>query len=322
MALLNPSSFKTTSPLEDFSIKYANDLDSFAALKIFAPQIVSKSTGKFYSYSKDNLKVRDLTAPSGTEAKSGVYSVSTRTFTCLEKAYKHLVLERDARDFDRPVADLDQEAAAQNMEALMLELESAMWTKISTTTNYPSALVNSLTDGTNDWDSAAGDPMNDIRVLKQEVYEYCLKFPNALALSKQGLEILKLNASIVDRVKYTGMSITEDILKTLFDLQEIIVSSAGKNTANDGAADALSMIWEDDALLFYKKPNPGLKDMCYGKAFIVNQLYTKTIDKPELGRGMGAHEVETGWEYSLDFVATVSSSDGDAVAGGLIANIF
>jgi hypothetical protein len=322
MPLLNPSSFITANPLEDFSIRYANDLAKFAALRIFLPHVVSKKTGQFYSYSKDNLKVKDLNAPSGSEARMHSYTVSKKTYTTKEKAIKGLVLEKDARDFDRPVADLDQEMAMQNMDALMIELEAAMYTKISTTSNYPSALVNSLTDSVDRWADSAGEPLDDVRELRQEVFEYCAKRPNVMAMSQKGLDILKLNPSIVDRIKYTGQSVTTDIIKMLMELDEIVISDVVKNTAVDGAADSLSEIWGDEALLFYRDPAARLKGMTFGKAFIANQMYVKTIDKPELGRSLGAHELESGWEYTLESCATTSSSDDDFVAGGLIDNIY
>lgn len=319
--MLPASSFITASPLEDFSIRYGNSLEGFAALRIFEPHIVSKKTGQFYSYSKDNLKLGKLDAPSGTEAPSFGYTVSKRTYTTAEKAAKQLVLERDARDFDRPVADLDTEAAQQNMDKLMLELEDAAHTLVTTSGNYPAALVKTLTDSTDTWLDAGGDPLNDIRDQSEDVFEACGKRPNVLALSGKGLGILLLNPAIVDRIKYTGQAVTADIVRMLMNLQEIVVSDCIKNTANDGAADSLSSVWDDDAVLFHRGPK-SLKGMTFAKAFIANQLYVKTIDKPELGRGLGAHELESGWEYALERGSTVSSSDTDFNAGSLIVNIF
>ena len=54
------------------------------------------------------------------------------------------ILERDARDFDRAVADLKKEAAEHNAQKLLIELEDAAHTKITTSGNYPSALTSTF----------------------------------------------------------------------------------------------------------------------------------------------------------------------------------
>lgn len=318
---LNPSSFITRNPLEDFSIRHTNEMSDFAAMKLFVPHVVKNKTGSFYTYSRDHLRIKTLDAPSGAEAKQHSYSATTNTFTCKEKAVKGLVLGKDARDFDRPVADLDTEQAAQNMEALMLELEAAAYTKATTSTNYPSALYTNISAGST-WADSGGDPLSQIRASRQAVFEACGKYPNKMVMNKQALDYLKLNPSIVDRIKYTGRDVSAQILCTLFELDEIILSNAVKNTANEGAADTLATVWDDEAVLFYSDPSARLKSMTYGKMFLANNLYVKTLDAPELGRDLGAHFIETGWEYALEACATVSSSDGDFIAGALLNNVY
>lgn len=317
---LPASSFITTNPLEDYSVRYGNDLMGYAALKIFVPHFVRNRTGKYYTYSKDNLKAAKLEAPSGTEAPMFGYTATTRTFNLLEYAAKALVLERDARDFDTPVADLDVEAAAQNMDKLMIALEIAAHTLATTSGNYPAALVKTLVDSTDRWTDAGGDPVENMRTQKAAVFEASGVIPNTLAMSWAAYEALKQNGVVIDRVKYTGLDVSDGILRGLLGLEDIVVSQCIKNTAADGAADVLASIWDDDAVLFYKGPTR-LKGVTYGKAFIANQLYVKTLDKPELGRGLGAHEIETGWEYALAAGSTVSSSDADFNAGSLIINV-
>jgi hypothetical protein len=317
---LNISSFLTRNPLVDLSVKFANDADAYAALKIFPVHMVPKKTGSFYVYSKDNLRVETLDAPSGTEAKVGDYSVSTKTFTLAEKAHKMLVLDKDARDADVPVADLDAEAALQNMDKLLIGMESAMVTKACATGSYPAALVNTLTGGTDTWLDAGSDPVDDYRELGQEIFESCGKYPNSSAMSKKAMDILKINPSVLDRVKYTGLAVTEEILKTLLDMNEFIISKAIKNTAQEGAADSLAEIWGDEVLLFYKDPAARLKSMTYGKCFMGQSMYVKSIDAPQLGRGLGAHHIESGWEFALEFIGR--DGNEDSICGGLIDNVY
>lgn len=315
-------SLVTRTPLDNFSIRYGNDQKSYIAFDVFTPVVVPKKTGSFYVYSKDNLRDEILDAPSGTEAPSVEWTGFTKTFTCEEKAVKQAVLGKDVRDFDRPVADLRNEAAMGNMDRLLINIERAAYTKVSTTGNYPSPLVTTLTDDSNRWSDDGGDPYKNVMDTKQAVYDSCGKYPNAMALSAKGLLKLLGNASIIERFKHTGAIVTTEQIKALFGLDFLHISGAAYNSAAEGATDSMGAIWGDECLLYVKDPSQRLRTMCYGRAFIANTFYTLSIQKPELGRGLGAEELETGIEYALESAAVASSSDDDFIAGGLIDNIF
>lgn len=315
-------SLVTRTPLDNFSIRYGNDQKSYAALEVFTPVVVPKKTGSFYVYSKDNLRAEDLTAPSGSEAPSVEWTGFTKTFTCLEKAVKQPVLGKDVRDFDRPIADLRNEAAMGNMDRILIEMERAAYTKAATTSNYPPGLVTTLTDDTDRWSDDAGDPLANITAAKLAVYDSCGKFPNAMVLSEKGLLTLANNKALVERFKHTGAFVTKELLAKLFGLSEIIVSGAAYNSAAEGATDSMGAIWGDEAVLFVKDPSQRLKSMVYGRTFIANSFYTLSLNRPELGRGLGAEELETGIEYVIASAAVSSSSDDDFIAGAVIDNIF
>jgi hypothetical protein len=320
--MLNASAFKTQDPLSNYSIRYSNDLDGYAALKIFTPFYVPKSTFKWYAYAKENLQSRDLNAPSGSEAPTGNYSVFTNTSTAKEYAFKHLVLGKDARDFDRPVADLNQDAAAANMDALMIAMEIAAHTKATTAANYPSALTSTLGAGAT-WAVAGGDPFEDVRLARQAVFEACGKAGNAMALSYKAMEYLRIHPGITERIKYTSAaSITNQMIAALLGLDVIIVSKAVYNSALEGSADVLASIWDDDAVIFHKNDTQALRSLTYGRTFLVSNFYTKLIDKPELGRDGGAHFLESGWEWSQEFASQVSDTDADSNCGYALLNVF
>lgn len=315
--MLPISNFKTRTPLDTFSLRYANDQSGYAAQKIFTPHPVPKAQGSFYAYTKDSLRVENTAAPRGTEARSGEHNVFTSDYSCVERRWKGLVLEKDARDADRPVADLNQDQAATNMDKLLIDLEVAAYTKVSTTTNYPSALVTALT-GSDVWTDASADIVAQVRDLGETIFTNCGKRPNALCISGKQLRLLKTHPGIIDRLKYTQKEVSDADLAMLLGVKEIIVSDVAKNTGTEGASDTIANVWGSTAGLIYKDPATRLRTMTYGKMFIVQQFYTKRLDKPEVGAGMAAWELESGWEWCLEFAAQVSDSDGDAVAGGIL----
>jgi hypothetical protein len=322
--MLLPASFRTTDPLSNLSVRYVNDQSKYAALRVLPPFLVPKNHFKFYIYDKQNLHLEKLDAPSGTESKRFDYSVTSATAIAKEFAAKHLVLGKDARDFDTPVADLRQDAALSNMDKLMIHMEDAMYTFVATTGSYASANKVTLA---NAWSGNGGDPIEDIRVGREAVFASSGQRPNALALNQQTLDYLKNHAAIVDRIKFVGagaavgdQSAVVAAIQRLFELDEIIVSDVLKHTSNEGATDATSKIWGATALLFLKNGSQSLRQQSYGRTFMVNQLSTKSLPRPELARGdLGAEEIESSWEW-VHQGTMLTSSKFDA--GYLISGVY
>lgn len=313
------ASFITRTPLDNLSIRYANEATAYVSEKLFPLKTVPKKTGSFYVLSKDNLRNDPTRAPSGTEAPSGGYTASTKTFTLGEFAWKGLVLEKDARDADKAVADLNTEQAMHNMDKLLLDMEQKMATKVLTSGNWPASLVTTLSG--NGWADDSSDPAEDVRNMRQTAFENSMRYPNYGYCNQKTVDILRKHPAILEYFKYTGAGkVTADQLASFFDLQGIYVSNALSNTANEGAADTLGYVWADSFVLAYQDPNPGLRTITFGQTFIGQQFYTKTIDAPELGRGLGAHWLESGMEYDHEFIARDASDK--PLAGALIVNTY
>lgn len=319
--MLLGANFKTTTALEALSVRYANDQTKYAALKVFSPFMVPKSHFKWYIYDKSNLRAEsNLQAPSGTKAHRYDYSVTTASGLTKEYAVSGLILEKDARDFDRPVADLRTDQALLNMDKLMIALEAAAYTKISTTANYAAGLTGAV--GTA-WSSPTSTPIDDVIGYQQAVFESCGVRPNAMVINGKTLNYLKTHPEIVDRIKYVG-GMNDAALKAiadLFQVQEITVSDVLKLTSNEGATDATSVIWGNTALLYVKNDSSALRTLSYGRAFMAQQMWVKSIPRLDLARGaLGAEELESGWEYDLQFIA----QDGSAksTAGALLTGIY
>jgi len=318
--MLIPSQFRTTTPLADLSVRYANALEDYAALKLFPARLVDKSAFSFYIAKLDNLRVQDPTAPSGTEAPSGEYQYTTASASTKEYAWKGLILDRDKTNADAAVADLETAQAMHNMDILMLHLEIAAATKAQTSGNYPAA----LTAASGNWGTAGTDVFSEFDTAKEAVKDSCLKQANMCVLNKKALRTLARHPDVVDRVKYTSQASAKALAAALSDLFELefVIADARKNTANKGATDAISRVWGAHAVIAHVNPAQGLKTMTYGSTFFAQSagLYTKTIEKPELGRGQGARELESGWEFSVEAVA--QDSTGDFSAGYLLTTVY
>ena len=109
-------------------------------------------------------------------------------------------------------------------------------------------------------DYAASDPIEDIELGKETILQNTGYMPNRLVLGYKTFRRLKHHPDVVDRFKYTSPdSITEEMLARLFEVEQVVVMRAVKNTAAEGATAVMAFVTGvDDALLCYANPSPGL----------------------------------------------------------------
>ena len=323
--MLNPASFKTTTALENFSLRAANEMTDFIADEIFPPVIVSKEDCKVYQYDSSQFAVVDSRKASKAQADSIDYGVFTTNKSCLLHKLQSEYDPADAAQFDSVVANLEQDTALQLMEALMLYKETEAVTLATTSTNYPSTLTATLAaDAT--WIVNGGDPLGTSSTARQAVKTACSKSPNAAAMSWSTFEKLRASPVFLDTMKYTMATATEDqfqgLLKAWMGVQHLHICKAVKSTNIEGAATVLADVWDDSVLFYVKNTSVSPKSMRYGANYVFNQLYTHKWQDEARGSGRGRiQKLEMGLSYVLSPGAVVSSSDADFTAGYLLKNV-
>lgn len=335
--MLDVSAFKTTDPLENFSLRATNEQDSFIADEVFTPMYVPKAQFKRYQYDMSNYRETITEAASKATAQKVDYTV----FTTSSQAVPHKVAidvdPRDARDADSVVADFEQDGMLTLVEKLLIRRERLMASKVSTSGNYPSGLTSTLGAGLK-WSDLGGDPEGDCKTAKIAIKGVCGRMPNALALSWQAWLALTQSAALKDRLKYTsGQSITLEQVKNLLQLDYLHICKAQYNANLEGnATQTLSDIWGTYGLFYVKDPNQKRRTVCYGRDYFVTGAgpTTNGTKPPESGfyvykyqddsRGSGAGRIqviEHGWEYLLDFATLDNQSSAKVGAGYLLAGI-
>jgi hypothetical protein len=323
--MLNPSSFETRTALEGYSIRQANALDAFIAEEVFPSVIVSKEQVKLYQYGTENLKSYDTRKDDQAEADEGDYTV----FATSKTPQPHKASQRwnpaDAKDFDGPVSNVEQDAADICVERLLLAREVLMATKALTTSNYPSALTATLGAGST-WLDAAGDPEGNSATARAAVFTACGKEPNAAAMSWTTFNALRAAPYIIDRTKFTSPMMSVDVFKGLLagwlGVGEINICKARKKTAVEGnSTQTISDVWGDEILFYVKDPGQTLKKMAYGITVMRNRLWTRSAPISHTGGGDGEiMKLTMGWNYVQEPAAVVSSADTDFIAGYLLTN--
>lgn len=322
--MLNPSEFKTRTPLDSISFKIINDKTEFIADSIFTPVYTpEKDIFSVYQYDQRHLRNVDSLSSSKTEAARIDHGVFKKDRTSNLYKLKGDVDPRDEKTFDSAVADVRSDVSETIWSHLMIGREIAAMMLATTAANYPAALTQTLVDGVSTLSSPGGDIESLRRTAHAAVRTACGKSPNAAAMSKTGFEALCAAPSVVDRIKYTqGRRAVEEQIANLLGVDELVIGGAIYNTAAEGATASNSDIWPDDLLFFVKNPSTAKKVMRYGAWYVRNELYTYEAIDSKRGSGDGRiSELEQGWEWVLSPGAVVSSTDDDFIAGYLVKNI-
>lgn len=323
--MLNPADFITRMPLESFSIRYGNEQTDYIADALFPPvPTANKDLTKVWQYDTAQYRVpvvkRDSKASASKIDFSGFYTSKTMELHKLAAE----VDPSDERNADAVVSDLQEESAMHIMDGLLIAKEVEAATLATTSSNYISSLTSSLAANLT-WASDAGDPVANAKTARLAVKGQCGKMPNALAISYQALEVLKVSPALIDRIKYTTHeSVPVEIIKNLLGVQYLFVGAAQKNTNLEGnATQSLSDIWDDSAVFFVYDPTPKRKKLCYGAQPIHNQLYSYNYLDEHRGSEDGRIKVlEMGWRYVLTAGAVESSSSTKFAAGYLLQNCY
>lgn len=266
MARPNIGDVKVDKILSQFSQRYSND--NYIAELILPPLKVKEKSGKYAKYGKENLRVyADQTFRSpGTRANSVDYSVSQGTYICQEHSLEKGIPDEYLMNTDDPY-DPKRDAVATIMDNLWVNQEYALAQFMTDTGNLTQNIT--LT-GTDQWsDYANSDPFSDINTAINAVRSATGKIPNSVVMSYGVAQSIKQHPDIREQVKYTsGGQLTDEaftaFLRGMFHLENVYIGTAIYNSADEGQADSLGDVWNDDFTVFYKNTRPTLLQASFG----------------------------------------------------------
>lgn len=250
--------------LTNISVKYTNN--NFIAEKVLPMIRVNASSGKYYQYDKSHLRsTEDLKAPgSGThQAESGM--AAKGEYNTTNHALKDIVPDEIQDQADNPLNPRVDSTEAIT-ERLQVGKEKRLADYMANTANLTN---NTTLSGTDQWsDYANSSPIDDIKTARQNVQKSVLRKANTLVLGQEVYDALIDHPDVIDRVKYSQFGVAaEDILARLFNVQNVIVASAGYNNSDEGGTDSLEYIWGKHAWLLYVNPAPSIKSVSFGYYF-------------------------------------------------------
>lgn len=262
------SSIQAVDPiLTNMLVGYIQAADRFVAGKVFPQVGVDKKGFTYYILTKkywflDEIKNR---APGGKFARSG-YGVENATGTALLWGLEHPIADEDRSNNQMPLS-LEQAGLRWLAQQSLIRKERAFSADFMVTGVWGTDDSNATTD----WDDFTnGDPVNDVLTARRTISNNTGYDGNTMTLGYIVHQALQNHPDIVDRVKHVQMATAanmEGALASCFGVSDYLVGKASYNSANEGQAMVAAAVIDDDCLVSYVSPTPGIADASAGYTF-------------------------------------------------------
>lgn len=248
------------APLTNVAIAYMQSNDRFIADRVFPNVPVSKQSDLYRIYDRAFFyrSEMEIRAPS-TRAKMVGYEMSTTSYYCPVWALGHPIDDKIRANADNDV-NLERNGTRLLGQQALLRREigwatnffaSGVWTSGRTGVDSGEVAGTSVRR----WNDANSTPVEDVRLGKRTVAELTGMEPNKLTVSRAVYDVLVDHPDIVDRVKYSNgtsdnpSKVNSRTLAALFEVDELLIMNAVRNTANEGQSASYSFIGGKHALL-------------------------------------------------------------------------
>jgi hypothetical protein len=253
--------------LTSMLVGYQQADSRFVANRVFPIVPVDFQGFTYYIVTKkywflDEMKSR---APGGAFARSG-YGVSTTTGFANTWGLEHPIAD-EARKNNQVPMSLEQTGTKWLAQQSLIRRERAFAADFMITGVWGTDDNNATTD----WDDfTSGDPFTDVLTAKRTISNNTGVDPNTMTLGYIVHVALQNHPDIVDRIKHVqiaSLGNVESALQSLFDISSYNVGKATYNSANEGQTMTAAAIIDDDCLISYTTPTPGLFEASAGYTF-------------------------------------------------------
>jgi hypothetical protein len=250
-------SLSVSKALSNVALAFKNE--EYIWNKFMGEVPVKEDSGHYWIYNK-NFRLERTARADKTAANQVSWSASTSTYVIDRHALKDNVSQRDRDNSDLP-GSIDNDTVEFLTDKLNLRMEKTCSDLLFTTTTFSSnATLTSVTSWR--YNTTTSAPIQNVLSATGYVLGVSGKRINTGVINWDVLAALKENANVYNRLAYTKDKIlTEQILASIFDVNNLFVGTAYYETNDEGLAATSSAIWPADALFMYQESNPGIKKL-------------------------------------------------------------
>lgn len=254
--------------LQTMSVMYQNDEYIWDRVM---PMVLTdgKLGGQYWEYDRrDRLNYPDdEIASRGTVNELGANRIRS-SYALTPRSLSEKVDEFTLQNQTAPLNEL-MDAQLHVMDGMMFNRENRVASVLATSGNYSGNTV--AVAAADRWDTAAGgDPGAVIDTARAAVWSGMGPGRWVLATSLSVYNVLKRHPRILDTFKYTGTATgspkfaTRQMLAEYFEVDEVVVGKARKDTANIAQTASYSRIWSDICALVRVSNGPSLRNAAFG----------------------------------------------------------
>ncbi len=196
-------------------------------------------------------------------------SFETDSYATDEYGLEGVVDQRNARKYANYI-DAEASTARLVLHQVLLEAEIRVRDLLFTATTYTPTPI------TDEWDDYVNAvPMDDVEASVRRIFTATGIWPNTLVINKTVFRNLRLCEQVIERIHSMGAgesvkpgNITKQMLAEVFDLEEVVVSEAVFNSADEGATATPGHIWTNEyAAVGVVARSQDITEPCLGHTF-------------------------------------------------------
>lgn len=293
--------------LSNVALDYRQQAEYIADM-IFPTVDVPKQSGYYPDFSRpDAYRVpADTRRAPGEEAKIITRSVGSGQFYCDNYALKVAVTVEDKANMNPIMLQkLYNGRSIFVTDKLMLDREVRVANMVTSGTNVGSyAAVNSV------WsDLTNANPLLNIWTAMDNVADSTGHRVNRLTFGEQAWREFRRNANVRNLILGRDGSglVTRQQVANLFEVEEVLVGGAYKNTGNEAQAETLSQIWSENVLISYSPRAPSMDEPAFGYTFNwqVPEVPAMQVERHPYDSRRKSEELEVGY-YSDERIVGAS----------------
>lgn len=241
------------APLSNLAMANFQTMGGFVASQVFPVVPVEKQSNGYYILDQNTYqRVPSTYRAPKTEARRIEFKTSTDTYNAKNYALAGDNAIEDLSNADTAVR-LRQNTIGIVTRGLLTDYEvraaNKAITGVSTVARMASADA---------WDAvSSADILTQINNAKLQIYSLTGLLPNTLVLDYRSYNYARRNALLFSKLQYATPGnglLSTDQLKSMFELDNIFISTAIKNNARENATASITSIWGPTALVCYVPP--------------------------------------------------------------------
>ena len=248
--------------LTQTAAEYSQKQDGFIANRLFPFFPTQAQAAEYPVFKKENL----LNVPAiKARAPGAAYErismeFGQDTYATQDYGIEMPLDDRQLKIYPNLIAA--QQAKTITLTRAMMVNKEIRARQIITTSGLPTSTP------TTKWDQASADIIGDVKTITRAIYENCGMMPNMITMPLAVWNFVSESPQIVERIKYTfGGSVTKEMVARLFEVDEIVIAMSNNNTANEGATQSISSIWQNDVIFAVSDVNFDLETPSLGRTF-------------------------------------------------------